>query len=36
MIKPWSYTKEYKDLREQILKSIDSTLKSGKIFFGKV
>ena len=35
MIKAWSYTKEYKDLRKHILKSIDSTLKSGKIFFGK-
>ena len=35
MIKSWSYKKEYKDLRGQILKKIDQTLKSGNIFFGK-
>ena len=34
MIEPWSYTEEYKILRKQILKNIDKTLKSGKIFFG--
>lgn len=34
MIKTWSYKNEYKDLRKNILKSIDKTLKSGKIFFG--
>ena len=35
MIKAWSYIDEYKDLRKKILKSIDATLKSGQIFFGK-
>ena len=35
MIKAWSYTEEYKVLRKKILKSIDDTLKSGQIFFGK-
>jgi|TARA_B100001964_G_C14227694_1_gene598460 aminotransferase EvaB len=35
MIKVWSYTEEYKSLRKKILKSIDRTLKSGQIFFGK-
>ena len=35
MIKAWSYIEEYKDLRKKILKSIDVTLKSGQIFFGK-
>ena len=35
MIKAWSYTEEYKVLRKKILKSIDETLKSGQIFFGK-
>ena len=35
MIKAWSYIEEYKDLRKKILKSIDRTLKSGQIFFGK-
>ena len=35
MIKAWSYIEEYKDLRKKILKSIDKTLKSGQIFFGK-
>ena len=35
MIKAWSYIEEYKELRKKILKSIDITLKSGKIFFGK-
>ena len=35
MIKVWSYIEEYKDLRKKILKSIDKTLKSGQIFFGK-
>ena len=34
MIKTWTYSDEYKILRSQILKSIDRTLKSGKIFFG--
>ena len=35
MIKSWSYIEEYKDLRKKILKSIDKSLKSGQIFFGK-
>ena len=35
MIKAWSYAEEYKELREKILTSIDRTLKSGQIFFGK-
>ena len=35
MIKAWSYIEEYKVLRKKILKSIDETLKSGQIFFGK-
>ena len=35
MIKAWSYIEEYKDLRKKILKSIDTTLKSGHVFFGK-
>ena len=34
MIKPWSYIEEYNELRNQILKSIDKSLKSGQIFFG--
>ena len=34
MIKSWSFAKEYKSLRKNILKSIDVTLKSGNIFFG--
>jgi aminotransferase EvaB len=34
MIKSWSFAKEYKSLRKNILKSIDATLKSGNIFFG--
>ena len=35
MIKSWSYIDEYKELRKKIIKSIDSSLSSGKIFFGK-
>ena len=35
MIKTWSYVEEYKDLRKRILNSIDKTLKSGELFFGK-
>ena len=35
MIKTCSYIEEYKDLRKKILKSIDKSLKSGQIFFGK-
>ena len=35
MIKAWSYVEEYKELRKKILESIDRTLKSGQIFFGK-
>ena len=35
MIKTWSYVEEYKDFRRKILNSIDKTLKSGELFFGK-
>ncbi len=35
MIKYWSYLDEYKKYRSTILKSIDKTLKSGTLFFGK-
>jgi len=34
MIKTWSYIKEYKNSRKEILNSIDKTLKSGNLFFG--
>jgi len=35
MIKSWSYKEEYGLLRKKILKTIDNTLQSGNIFFGK-
>jgi dTDP-3-amino-2,3,6-trideoxy-4-keto-D-glucose/dTDP-3-amino-3,4,6-trideoxy-alpha-D-glucose/dTDP-2,6-dideoxy-D-kanosamine transaminase len=35
MIKTWSYIEEYKVYRKKILNSIDKTLKSGNLFFGK-
>jgi len=35
MIKFWSYQTEYKNNRKKILKSIDSTIKKGSIFFGR-
>jgi len=35
MIKTWSYIEEYKIYRKKILYSIDKTLKSGDLFFGK-
>ena len=35
MIKFWSYKEEYKELRKKILKSVDKSIKSGQIFFGK-
>ena len=35
MIKTWSYIEEYRDYRKKILKSIDKTLKSNDLFFGK-
>ena len=35
MIKTWSFVEEYKDFRKKILNSIDKTLKSGELFFGK-
>jgi len=35
MIKSWSYLREYKELRKRILKSIDKSLNSGDVFFGK-
>ena len=34
MIKFWSYSSEYKKLKKKILKSINSSIESGKIFFG--
>jgi dTDP-3-amino-2,3,6-trideoxy-4-keto-D-glucose/dTDP-3-amino-3,4,6-trideoxy-alpha-D-glucose/dTDP-2,6-dideoxy-D-kanosamine transaminase len=35
MIKTWSYAEEYKKNRSKILKTIDNTLASGNLFFGK-
>ena len=35
MMKTWSYLEEYKEYRNKILNSIDKTLKSGELFFGK-
>jgi len=35
MINTWSYKEEYKLIRKKILKTIDKTLSSGNIFFGK-
>ena len=35
MIKTWSYSEEYKKNRTKILSSIDKTLASGTLFFGK-
>jgi len=35
MIKAWSYVEEYQNYRIKILNSIDKTLKSGELFFGK-
>jgi len=35
MINSWSYLKEYKSLRKRLLKSVDKTLMSGQLFFGK-
>jgi|TARA_B110000116_G_C16778481_1_gene557029 aminotransferase EvaB len=35
MIKTWSFAEEYKNSRKKILKSIDKTLKSDTLFFGK-
>ena len=35
MIKTWSYIEEYQDYRKKILNSIDKTLLSGNLFFGK-
>ncbi len=35
MIKTWSFVEEYKYFRKKILNSIDKTLKSGELFFGK-
>jgi len=35
MIKFWSYQAEYKNIRKRLLKSIDSTIKKGAIFFGE-
>ena len=34
MINFWSYTDEYKKLKTKLLKKIDLSMKSGKIFFG--
>ena len=35
MKKPWTYVKEYKELRKNLLFSIDRNIKSAQIFFGK-
>ena len=35
MIKTWSYLEEYKNLKKNILSSIDKALNSGQLFFGK-
>ena len=35
MIKFWSYQLEYKAIRKQLLRSVDTTIKRGSIFFGK-
>ena len=35
MIKFWSYSEEYKKIRNPILRNIDKTLKKGNIFFGE-
>ena len=35
MIKFWSYKKEYKKYKSQLLKTIDNSINSGNIFFGK-
>ncbi len=35
MINFWSYKKEYKEYRSQLLKIVDTTFKKGQIFFGK-
>ena len=35
MIKFWTYKKEYKKIKKEILKNIDSTISNGSIFFGK-
>ena len=35
MIKFWSYQTEYRKIRKNLLKSIDTTIKNGSIFFGK-
>jgi|TARA_Y100000294_G_scaffold57122_1_gene54042 aminotransferase EvaB len=34
-MKTWSYLEEYRDYRNKILNSIDKTIKSGELFFGK-
>jgi len=34
-MKTWSYIEEYKELKKKIFRSIDRSLKSGVIFFGK-
>ena len=34
MIKSWDYRSEYKDLKKDILTSINKVLKSGNLFFG--
>ena len=34
-MKYWSYLQEYKKYRSKILKTIDLTLRSGNLFFGK-
>ena len=34
-MKSWSYLEEYKELKKKIFNSIDRSLKSGVIFFGR-
>ena len=35
MIKFWSYEREYNKIKNNLLKNLNKTIKSGNIFFGK-
>ena len=35
MIKFWTYKREYKKIRTELLKKIDKSINRGTIFFGK-